>query len=164
MYYNLMCVRIGMYQFTDGLPIERFMRCNIHSLLIVSVIQLFNFFSTAYPVVFQCRCLCHMACVEFTLVALLCYHCTGFIGVYVRKSSCHADGFRERGAVMGCSFQPVERDSGMLCHRDLELQLRPGDCWFTIELIICYILHKYFILSSLSLKYFALLLVSLCYY
>ena len=80
-----------------------------------------NFLSTAYRVVFQCRCLCHMACVEFTLVALLCSHCTCFIGADVRRPDCHADVYRERGAVVGCSFQPFERDSAMLLHRDLEL-------------------------------------------
>ena len=42
-----------------------------------------------------------MAWVEFTLVALLCAHCTGFIGVDVRRSGCHAEGYGERGAVMG---------------------------------------------------------------
>ena len=82
------------------------MRCNIHSLLIVSEIQLVNFFSTAYPVVFQCRRLCHMAYVEFKLVALLCSHCTFFIGVAVRRSGCDADGYRERGKVFNGQDPP----------------------------------------------------------
>ena len=57
-----------------------------------------NSFSIAYPVVFQCRCLCHMACVEFTLIALLCSHCTCLIGVDVRRTDCHEDLYcRERG-------------------------------------------------------------------
>ena len=95
------------------------MRCNIYRLYLVRRYNSVNFFSTAYPVVFQCRCLCHMACVEFTLVAQLCSHCTCFIGVDV--PDCHADLYRERGAVVGWSFQPCERDSAMLLHRDLEL-------------------------------------------
>ena len=72
-----------------------------------------NSFSIAYTVVFQCRCLCHMACVEFMLVALVCSHCTCLIGVDVRGPGCHEGGYCERGAVVGCSFQPFERDSAM---------------------------------------------------
>ena len=62
-----------------------------------------------------------MACVEFTLVALLSSHCICFIDVDVRRPDCHADGYRERGSVVGCSFQLFERDSAILLHRDLEL-------------------------------------------
>ena len=41
--------------------------------------NLVNSFSTAYPVVFQMPHSCHMACVEFTLAALVCSHCTCLI-------------------------------------------------------------------------------------
>ena len=51
---------------------------------------------------------------------------------------------------MRCSFQPFDRDSTTLLHRAFQLEPRPGVCWFIIELIICYILHRYLILSSLS--------------
>ena len=56
----------------------------------------------------------------------------------------------ESTAFVRCSFQPFDHDSATLLHRGLELDLRPGDCQFIIELIICYILHRYLILSSLS--------------
>ena len=45
---------------------------------------------------------CHMSNLRLLLCCALI--CTGFIGVDVRRSGCHADGYRERGAVMGCSF------------------------------------------------------------
>ena len=80
-----------------------------------------NSFSIAYPVVFQCRCLCHIAYVEFTLLALVCSHCIFLIDVDVRRPDYHEDGYRERGVDVGCSFQPFDRDSATLPHRGLEL-------------------------------------------
>ena len=52
-----------------------------------------NFASTAYPVVFQCLCVCHMACVEFTLVALLCSHCTFLLSAGVGRADWNEDGY-----------------------------------------------------------------------
>ena len=53
MYYNLMCIRIGMYKFIDCQPIERFMRFNIYRLLIGSEIKfgqlLLNCVSSGFP-------------------------------------------------------------------------------------------------------------------
>ena len=99
----------------------------------------------------KCRCLCHMACVEFTLVALVCSDFTCLIGRLSKRHDCHEDAYcRDRAAFVGCSFQPFDRDSATLLHFCSELELRPGDCWFIIELIICCILHTYLILSSLS--------------
>ena len=53
-----------------------------------------NFVSTAYPGFFQCRCLCYMACVEFTLVAMLCSHCTYLIDAGVGRADWNEDGYR----------------------------------------------------------------------
>ena len=146
---TIWCVQIAMYKFTDFLPIERFMRCNIYRLLIGSEIQfgqlIFNCISSGFT---KCHCLCHMACVKFTLVALVCSHCTCLMGVDVRKPDCHKDGYcRERGLHL---WGTVCSRSIATQRRCLVLQLRPGHCWFIIELIICYILHRYLILSSLS--------------
>ena len=79
------------------------MRCNIYRLLIGSEIQfgqlLVNCVSSGFPMppthgmcFFQFR-LCHMACVEFTRVALLCSHYTCLIGVDVNEAGYR----RERG-------------------------------------------------------------------
>ena len=170
MYYNLMCVRIATTSLLIAYLLRDLWDAIFIGYLLVRRYNSVTSFSIAYPVVFQYRCLCHMACVEFTLVALVCSHCTCLIGVDVRRPDCHADAScRERGLhFVGCSFQPFDRDSVTLLHCGLELELRPRDCWFIIELIICYILHRYLILSSLSqvlrIIYLCFCVIVMCIY
>ena len=84
------------------------MRINIYRLLIGSEIQFGQLLFNCIAVVFQCRCLCHMSCVEFTLVALLCSHCGYLIGIDVRRPDCHEDAYcRERTAFCGMQFPAV---------------------------------------------------------
>ena len=55
----------------------------------------------------KCRCLCHTACVEFTLVALVCSHCTCLIGVDVRRPDSHKDLYHRETYSCGMQFPAV---------------------------------------------------------
>ena len=54
-------------------------------------------------------------------------------------------------AFVGCSFQPSDEVSSDVASSWLGAGASTRrDCWFIIELILCYILHRYLILFSLS--------------
>ena len=124
----------------------------IFGLLIVSEIQfsqlLFNCVSSGFPnvTVYATWHVSHRAhAMHMSLISLV------SSGVGVMRHDCHEDAYcRESAAFVECSFQMFDSYSTTLLHRCLELELRPRDCWFIIELTICYILHRYLILSSLS--------------
>ena len=112
-----------------------------------------NSFSTAYPVVFQMRqfmphvmCRIHVCC-PGVLWLHLSHRALESWDTTVTKMRIVE---RESSAFVGCSFQLIDRDSATLLHRCSELELRHGDSWFIIELIICYVLHRYLILPSLK--------------
>ena len=98
MYYSLMCVRIAKCWFPTF--IERAMRCNMY--------VTYQFGDTIRSTPFQLRIqwfskwssLCHMACVQFTLVVLVCSHraCSW-------ETECHEDAYVESSAFVEWKFQ-----------------------------------------------------------
>ena len=81
--------------------------------------NLVNSYSTANQWFSKCRCLCHMACVKFTLVVLVCSHCTFLIvrWSYETRVPCRCS-WRER-CVGWMQIPAVSRESAMLLMQPL---------------------------------------------
>ena len=111
-----------------------------------------NSFSTAYPVAFQMSLL--MPHIMHRIHAC----CSGVLWVHLYHRALElwettATQMRivERGLHLSDAVSSrliaTQRRSSIVAR---SWSFEPGDCWFVIELIICYIFHRYLILSSLS--------------
>ena len=111
-----------------------------------------NSLSIAHPVVFSCRCFATwhgsnlrllLCCAFIALVssALMLGDPVAMQRDMVREVQLWDAGYSQLSATPRCCS--IESCSCSFGRRCLLLYLRPGDCWFIIEWIICYILHRY---------------------